>query len=165
MPERPDRWRSDEEARTKLETWRQRHDRLGLGLRFLETRASEGRFVAELDPGPDQKNQAGGVHGGMLALLADVVAGAGVICSIPDQDWCTTLELGISYLGRFREPPLRIEARALHRGGRTQVWEVAFADASGRNLAKARLTFLVTQGRRGHGSGELPAPETNSPGS
>lgn len=144
MPRKPAR--TDEEAMAKLKERAERSTMAGLGLRFTAVDMAAGMVRAELDPRDDQKNQGDSVHGGILALLADVVAGAGVICTIPEEDWCATTELNISYLGRMRKPPVTIEARALHRGGRTHVWEVDVTDGRGRPMARARVSFLLSRG-------------------
>jgi uncharacterized protein (TIGR00369 family) len=119
-----------------------------LGVRFVGHDIPEGWVRAEMDPQPRHRNMGGGVHGGVLASLADIVAGLGVVCSIGVEDWTTTTELNISYLRRMKRAPLTIEARALHRGLRTQVWGVEIQDAAGRRMAEARLRFLVNAGGR-----------------
>lgn len=119
-----------------------------LGLRFVGYDFVEGWVRAEMEPQDRHRNMGGGVHGGVLASLADIVAGLGVVCSIGPEDWTTTTELNISYLRRMKRAPLTIEARALHRGLRTQVWDVDIHDAAGRRMARARTRFLVNQGAR-----------------
>lgn len=119
-----------------------------LGLRFTGYDLEAGWVRAEMVPEDRHRNMGGGVHGGVLASLADIVAGLGVVCSIGPEDWTTTTELNISYLRRMKKPPLMIEARALHRGLRTQVWDVDIQDAAGRRMARARTSFLVNQGGR-----------------
>jgi uncharacterized protein (TIGR00369 family) len=117
-----------------------------MDLRFTDWDMARGVLRAEMIPQDKHRNMGGGVHGGVLASLADIVAGMGVICSIGAEDWTTTTELNISYLRRFKRPPLIIEARALHRGLRTQVWEVEISDGARRRMARARLRFLCNQG-------------------
>ncbi len=115
-----------------------------MGVEFVEIDIESGFIRAEMTPEAKHLNMGGGVHGGVLASLADVVAGLGVICSIPEEAWTTTTELNISYMRRMKKPPLSIEGRALHRGLRTQVWEVDIKDQAGRHMARARLRFMVS---------------------
>lgn len=117
-----------------------------LGLHFTDFDPVEGRVRAEMVPDERHRNMGGGVHGGVLATVADIVAGLGVVGTIPPEDWTTTTELNISYLRRFKRAPLVAEGRALHRGLRTQVWEVELRDGAGRRLAVARLRFLCATG-------------------
>jgi uncharacterized protein (TIGR00369 family) len=138
--------RSDEEALEKLQARPIPPAFSGLGFAFQSVDLRAGVVCATMRPDEGLRNQTGSVHGGVLAYIADVMAGAGVIASIPDEDWCTTLDLNISYVRRFRTPPLVAEARAVHRGGRVHVWEVEFKDGKGRTLSKARATFLVARG-------------------
>lgn len=117
-----------------------------LGVRFTAFDPEAGLVRAEMEPDERHRNMGGGVHGGVLATLADIVAGLGVIGSMDREDWTATTELNISYLRRFKRPPLQAEARALHRGLRTQVWEVEISDGAGRRMAVARLQFLCSRG-------------------
>lgn len=146
MPFRPPR--SDDEAMAKLASRFQARPMLQeLDLELTSIELVEGRVVCTIaDPSERIRNQGGSVHGGVLALLADVVAGCGVICSIAEEDWCATTELNITYLRRFRTPPLTIEARALHRGARVHSWAVSFRCGRERLVAEARVGFLIGRG-------------------
>lgn len=140
--------RTPEEVEARFRLAEQEGQPRELGLRFTDWDRDAGRVRAEFHPEARHRNLGGGVHGGVLATLADIVAGAGVICSMGPEDWTATTELNISYLRRFKTAPVRAEARALHRGLRTQVWEVEISDGGGRRMAMARLQFLCNQGAR-----------------
>lgn len=141
--------RTPEEIRARLDAAEARPGPLrDLGLKFTDFDLEAGRVRAEMTPEDRHRNIGGGVHGGVLASLADIVAGLGVICSIGPDDWTTTTELNISYLRRMKTPPLLVEAVAVHRGLRTQVWQVEIHDSAGRRMAVARTRFLVNQGGR-----------------
>lgn len=140
--------RSPEEIQARIDKAHAQPRLQALGLRIVSHDLEEGWLEAELTPSEDQLNLGGGLHGGIMALVSDVVAGMGVILSIGPEDWTTTLDLNISYLRRMKKPPIRIRGEGLHRGLRTHVWSVRFTDSAGRCMAQARATFLVQRGGR-----------------
>jgi 1,4-dihydroxy-2-naphthoyl-CoA hydrolase len=72
----------------------------------------------------------GYVHGGVWVAFADTVAAWGTIRNLPTADGFTTVELKTNVLGAAREGDELVgTARPLHRGSRTQVWEVRIEKA------------------------------------
>jgi uncharacterized protein (TIGR00369 family) len=112
---------------------------LGIELVSLEDDEARGRLVADsrhLHPGRY-------VHGGVWVAFADTVAAWGTIRNLRDGQGFTTVELKANVLAAGREgDELLATGRPLHRGGRTQVWEVRIEKA-GRLAAFFTCTQLV----------------------
>jgi len=87
----------------------------------------------------------GFLHAGVVVTLADTTAGYGSLTHLPEGALgFTTLELKTSFLRTMRDGLLRCEARAVHLGRTTQVWDATvWADGDDRPLALFRCTQLV----------------------
>ena len=125
----------DELARGHLPGW------IGIAM----TEVSEGLVRAELSLRPEHFAPNGFVHAGSIVTLADTAAGFGCVAHLPDDAvGFTTLELKANFLRSAREGVVRCEARSLHRGRTTQVWDAsATSDGDDRPLALFRCTQLV----------------------
>ncbi len=55
----------------------------------------------------------------------------------------TTIELKTNFLGSAREGTIECEARMVHGGRTTQLWDATVTDAVGKTLALFRCTQLV----------------------
>ena len=83
------------------------------------------------------------LHGGASALLAETLgSSAGNLCT-PEGRMCVGLEINANHLRAVREGQVTGTARALHVGGRTQVWEIRIEDEQGRLVCISRLTLAV----------------------
>ena len=87
----------------------------------------------------------GVVHGGVVATLADVTAGVASHVSYPPGTEIVTVELKVNFIAGLREGVLHSEAKPLHIGHRTSVWEVRIDHDSGRHVAFASGTFMVVK--------------------
>jgi 1,4-dihydroxy-2-naphthoyl-CoA hydrolase len=89
----------------------------------------------------------GFLHAGALVTLADTCCGYGCVQNLPEgARGFTTVELKSNHLGTAREGTVRCEARAVHLGRSTQVWDATVTHVdSGRTLALFRCTQLVLQ--------------------
>ena len=88
-------------------------------------------------------------HGGALTALADTAAGWGAWISLADYSEglkpFLTSELKVNFVGSAKEgDELLCQARIMHAGKRTQVWDadVTHAD-SGKRVALFRCTQMV----------------------
>jgi 1,4-dihydroxy-2-naphthoyl-CoA hydrolase len=112
-----------------------------MGLRFV--RATKDEVVAELEIGPQHRQPYGIVHGGVHAGIIETVASVGAaLYALPDGRSVVGLENHTSFLRAVREGVLRVTARPLTRGRRTQVWEGTVTEASGRVAATGRVRLL-----------------------
>lgn len=88
----------------------------------------------------------GYVHGGVWVAFADTVAAWGTLRNLPPGDRFTTVELKINvFAAGVAGDELIAEAQPLHRGRRTQVWEVRILKA-GRLAANFVCTQMVLAG-------------------
>lgn len=114
-----------------------------LGLQWLEARSGyvKGRFtVARHHMAPN-----GFLHAASVIALADSACGYGCVASLPDgASGFTTIELKSNFLGTVREGGVLCEARLVHGGRQTQVWDaVVTAEATGKTIALFRCTQMV----------------------
>jgi uncharacterized protein (TIGR00369 family) len=112
-----------------------------MGLRFV--RATSDEVVAEVEIGPVHKQPYGIVHGGVYAGLIETVASTGAALYALGRGQSTVgLENSTSFLRAVRGGKIRIVARPLVRGRRTQVWEATVTDEGGRAVASGRVRLL-----------------------
>ncbi len=75
---------------------------------------------------------------------ADTAAGYACLAHLPEGASFTTLELKANFLRALREGVLRCEARAVHLGRTTHVWDATVqGDGDERPVALFRCTQLV----------------------
>jgi uncharacterized protein (TIGR00369 family) len=77
--------------------------------------------------------------------LADTACGYGALRSLPaGGTGFTTIELKANFLGTAREGAIACEARLVHGGGTTQVWDATVVDErTAKTIALFRCTQLV----------------------
>ena len=86
----------------------------------------------------------GYVHAGAIVTLADTTCGYGCILSFPDGvTGFTTVELKTNFLRSAQEGTIGCEARLVHGGRTTQLWDATVADSEGRTMALFRCTQLL----------------------
>lgn len=114
-----------------------------LGLEWLEARNGhvKGRFtVAKHHMAPN-----GFLHAASVIALADSASGYGCMVSLPEgANGFTTIELKSNFLGTVREGGVACEAKLVHGGRQTQVWDaIVTAEATGKTIALFRCTQMV----------------------
>jgi uncharacterized protein (TIGR00369 family) len=113
-----------------------------LGIDFYE--AGEGYVLARL--ALEEKHMApnGYLHAGTVVGLADSASGYGCILNLPEGGaGFTTIELKTNFLRSAQTGTIGCEARLVHGGRTTQIWDATVADAEGRAMALFRCTQLV----------------------
>jgi uncharacterized protein (TIGR00369 family) len=115
---------------------------LGIELLELDDDAVTARLLVDrrhLHPG-------GYVHGGVWVAFADTVAAWGTMRNLPPGDNFTTAELKVNvFASGVAGDELLARGEPLHRGRRTQVWEVRVSKA-GRLAANFICTQMVLPG-------------------
>jgi len=93
------------------------------------------------------------VHGGVWVAFADTVAAWGTMRNLPPGQGFTTAELKVNvFTAGVPGDELLATGEPLHRGRRSQVWEVR-VHKSGRLAANFVCTQMVLEGRA------LPGPD------
>ena len=113
-----------------------------LGFEVLETgpEHGRGRFAVE-----DRVRQPFGiVHGGAYAAMAESLASWCTAMTVRDEG---NLAMGQSNFTSFMRPvsegTVHADARCIHRGHTSWVWEVDFTDDQGKRCASTRVTMAV----------------------
>jgi 1,4-dihydroxy-2-naphthoyl-CoA hydrolase len=105
---------------------------------------ADGRVRARLPLRPEHLAPNGYLHAGAIITLADTACGYGCILSLPEGAvGFTTIELKTNFLASARDGVLTCEARRLHGGRTTQVWDATVSDGDGKTLAVFRCTQLL----------------------
>ena len=97
----------------------------------------------------EQKHFApnGYVHAATVVALADTAAGYGCLLTLPEGGTgFTTIELKTNFLRSAGEGMITCEARLVHGGRTTQLWDATVSDPDGRPMALFRCTQLVLRG-------------------
>jgi uncharacterized protein (TIGR00369 family) len=111
-----------------------------LGVR--DQTAEGGRARLTLDATEDHLNDAGTVHGGVLATIVDMAMGHAVRSSTGESDVPATSQLTVTYLRPGDPGTLEVSARVSKQGENLTVCE-ADVEQDGRSLAHALATFAV----------------------
>jgi len=114
-----------------------------LGLDIYEVRhgVARGRFAVE------KRHMApnGFLHAASIIALVDTACGYGCAASVPEgAAGFTTIELKANYLGTARDGTVTCEARMVHGGRTTQVWDAEAKHVeTGKTIALFRCTQMV----------------------
>jgi uncharacterized protein (TIGR00369 family) len=113
-----------------------------LGIEVYEV--SEGAARARLELRERHHAPNGYLHAGTVVSLADSACGYGCILNLPEgATGFTTIELKTNFLRSAQRGTIECEARLVHGGRTTQIWDATVIDADGRNMALFRCTQLV----------------------
>ena len=114
-----------------------------LGIDFYE--AGDGYVRARLELLKKHLAPNAYVHAGTIVGLADSACGYGCFLNLPDgATGFTTTELKTNFLrSAQKHVTIDCEARLVHGGRSTQVWDATVSDPDGRHMALFRCTQLV----------------------
>ena len=114
-----------------------------LGLDCIEARPGfvRGRFEVK----PHHLAPNGFLHAASVIALADSACGYGSFISKPETAInFTTIELKTNFLGTAREGAVMCEAKLVHGGRNTQVWDAEVKDeVTGKTIALFRCTQMI----------------------
>ncbi|MFW0785758.1 PaaI family thioesterase [Gordonia sp. CPCC 206044] len=107
-------------------------------------------FVVELPAAPHVVNHRGGIQGGLIATLIDVVAGIHALESCPADVGVVTSDMNIRYLAPITAGRARASSRIIHSGRRSVVVQVDVHGTDPERLAVvATANFAKTAKRSG----------------
>jgi uncharacterized protein (TIGR00369 family) len=112
---------------------------------FRVTDFGEGFLQAEFTVRVELTAPNGFLHAGSIVTLADTACGYGCAAHLPDgAENFTTIELKSNHMSTAREGTVRVDARAVHLGRTTQVWDATVSHQdTGKTLALFRCTQMV----------------------
>jgi uncharacterized protein (TIGR00369 family) len=109
-------------------------------------KASADEVVAEVTVGDQHLQPYGIVHGGVHAGIIEAACSTGAaLVALPRGQSVVGLENSTSFISAARGGTLRVTARPLTRGRRSQAWEASVTDGAGKLLATGRVRVLCLE--------------------
>jgi 1,4-dihydroxy-2-naphthoyl-CoA hydrolase len=114
-----------------------------IGLEIVE--AEDGRLSSRLQLRQELMAPNGYLHAATVIALADTSCGYGTFVNLPEgAQSFTTIELKTNFVGTKREGVIGCEAKLVHGGRTTQVWDARVTDdESGKPIALFRCTQMI----------------------
>lgn len=112
-----------------------------LGIEFVEV--TPDRVVARLKVSDKLTTVGGTIHGGTLMAFADSIGAAGTVANLAEGQRTATLESKTNFIAGCREGTVQAEAKPIHKGKRTHVWETRITDGSGKLLSITTQTQMI----------------------
>jgi uncharacterized protein (TIGR00369 family) len=112
-------------------------------LGFELVAAGTGSVTAAFEVKPHHLAPNGYLHAASIIMLADSCCGFGCMMHLPEgAQSFTTIEIKSNHLGTARDGRVECEAKPVHRGRTTQVWD-ATVTAAGKTIALFRCTQMI----------------------
>ena len=112
-----------------------------LGIEFVEV--TPDRVLARLRLTEDLATVGGSVHGGTLMAFADTIGAAGTAANLAEGQRTATLESKTNFIAGCRAGTIQAEAKPVHKGKRTHVWETRIPDEAGKLLSVTTQTQMI----------------------
>jgi 1,4-dihydroxy-2-naphthoyl-CoA hydrolase len=114
---------------------------IGLTIQEVE----EGKISSRLDLREELMAPNSYLHAATVVALADTSCGYGTFVNLPEgAQSFTTIELKSNFVGTKRDGAIRCEAKLVHGGRTTQVWDATVSDEEGGKLiALFRCTQMI----------------------
>jgi uncharacterized protein (TIGR00369 family) len=112
-----------------------------LGIEFVEV--TPDRVVARLKVSEKLMTVGGTLHGGTLMAFADSVGAAGTVANLAEGQRTATLESKTNFIAGCRSGTVQAEAKPIHKGKRTHVWETRITDEAGKLLSVTTQTQMI----------------------
>jgi 1,4-dihydroxy-2-naphthoyl-CoA hydrolase len=107
--------------------------------------AGDGKLASRLELRQELMAPNDYLHAATVVALADTSCGYGTFVNLPEgAEGFTTIELKSNFVGTKREGAIECEARLVHGGRTTQVWDASVTDEeSGKPIALFRCTQMI----------------------
>src|ERR687897_2879399 len=114
-----------------------------IGVEILE--AEKERLASRLELREELLAPNGYLHAATIVALADTSCGYGTFVNLPEgAEGFTTIELKSNFVGTKRGGAIACEAKLVHGGRTTQVWDATVSDEEdGKPIALFRCTQLI----------------------
>ncbi len=120
-----------------------------IGIEFELERSPAGGGVVHAKLDVERKHLAGNgyLHAAAVVALADTACGYGCVINFPEGvSGFTTIELKTNFMRTTRDGTIRCEARLVHGGRTTQVWDATVTTPDGKTMALFRCTQMLLRG-------------------
>ena len=112
-----------------------------LGIRFIEIGEDYLRASMPVDPRTHQPY--GILHGGASVVLAETVGSMAAQMAADPGHYCVGLDINANHLSSIKTGIVYGEARPVHIGRSTQVWNISIVDGNNKPICISRLTMAV----------------------
>jgi uncharacterized protein (TIGR00369 family) len=112
-----------------------------LGIEFVEV--TPDRVVARLKVTDKLMTITGTVHGGTLMAFADTIGAAGTAANLSEGQNTATIESKTNFIAGCKSGTIQAEAKPIHKGKRTHVWETRITDEKGKLLSVTTQTQMI----------------------
>ena len=112
-----------------------------LGIELVEV--TPDRVLARLKVSEKLMTVGGTIHGGTLMAFADSVGAAGTVANLAEGQRTATLESKTNFIAGCRSGTVQAEAKPIHKGKRTHVWETRITDEAGKLLSVTTQTQMI----------------------
>jgi uncharacterized protein (TIGR00369 family) len=112
-----------------------------LGIELVDVQPD--RVLARLKVDEKLTTVGGTIHGGTLMAFADTVGAAGTVANLAEGQRTATLESKTNFIAGCRAGTVQAEARPIHKGRRTHVWETRITDEAGKLLSVTTQTQII----------------------
>lgn len=116
-----------------------------LGIEFLEVGPDHVRGRVPVDTRTVQPY--GILHGGVSVVLAETLGSCGAAHACPPGHRAVGLDINANHLRAARGGWVTGEARPVHLGRTTHVWQIELRDDDGQLTCVSRLTMAILQDR------------------
>lgn len=107
---------------------------------ILVTEIEEGRAAGQMPYCEETQNARGGVHGGALCTLVDVVAGA---AAVSYGMTCVTLNISMNFLRQSRPGMLTCRAEVIKHGRTITFCKADVFDSEERQIATGEISYFM----------------------
>lgn len=111
---------------------------------YRTSRTADGDLVVDLPVASHVVNTNGGLQGGLLATLVDIVAGQRALEVIPPDTSVVTSDLAVRYLRPIKSGAARATARIVYSGKRSLVMQVDIESMPEEELAAIATVSFAT---------------------
>ncbi|MDO6391225.1 hotdog fold thioesterase [Pontibacter sp. BT731] len=126
----------------KLQEWSKNTMVEHLGIEVVSFK--DGILTAKMPVDKRTHQPMGLLHGGASVALAETLGSIGAALSVDlSQKACVGLEINANHIRSVREGWVYGEAKALHQGRSTQVWEIKITSESGDLVCLSRMTVAI----------------------
>jgi len=113
-----------------------------LGIEYLEL--AEGYVKARMPVDYRTKQPMGILHGGASLAFAETMAGLGSLALVdPEKFEIRGASLTANHIGAATKGWVIGEARLIHHGKMTHVWDMEIKDETGNKISVSRMTVMI----------------------